>query len=118
MMPTCAEVLPAGIRPGQLEDRRHADAALPDRALAMEQRRVARQPLAAVVLRVDHQRVARQAQALERRENLSDALIRALENRGVVLPRVGRILLRLDESRRCPAPPTDGPAPGTASARR
>ena len=80
-------------------DQRHAHAALPHRVLAVEERRVARQPLTAVVLRVDHQRVAREVVAIERRQDLADALVGALEHRDIVRTGAGVGIMRLNEPR-------------------
>jgi hypothetical protein len=52
----------------------------------------------AVVLHVDDQCVALETAPLQGLENLTDPLVGALENREVILPRRGVVLVRLDEA--------------------
>ena len=66
VMPTCRH-LAGRNSAGPADDRRHADAAFPQRPLAVEERRVARQPLAAVVVGEDHDACCWRARGVERR---------------------------------------------------
>ena len=73
---------------------RHADAALPDGPLAVEERRVARQPFAAVVVGEDDDRVVRDASAVQRSGSSPTPLVDLLDHRDVVGPRAGRVVVR------------------------
>jgi len=80
---TCADVLLAGKTPATAAIM-DANAAFPQRTLAVAKRRIARKPLATVVVGEDHEGRCREAMPLERSEDLSHAEIRTLEHANVI----------------------------------
>ena len=102
---------------GPLDDRRHADAAFPDRPLPVEQRPAVRQPLAAVVVREDDDRVVGQPESRDGLQNPADAAVHGFEHRRVVGSRrrilgVGRHVRAAAGRRRRPVGPVVRPVRG------